>query len=157
MTAPDGRVPAYGYDVAGNLTTASDFYGNTTTFQYDANNYLVSMTTGDKTTQFAYGGEGSGKKISSVTDALGWTTRYDQADATTVRVVDPRGGVWEYENEDGKTGTTTDPLGRTTSRVYKGGNLAAYLDGNANLRNMGFDARGNMVSWQGTVLWSTPS
>lgn len=152
MTAPDGRDAAYSYDARGNLVQTVDFAGNVTVYEYDDLNYVTSMTTGGKTTLFGYepytGDADSARKVASVTDAGGAATQYSGNYSSGVSATDPRGGVFSYTNVEGRTATTTDPLGRQTGRTYEGGLPAVMWDANWNAWRMSYDDRGNMLSRQ---------
>ena len=72
-TYEDGSVVTFGYDDRGNLVQAVDLHG-TTTFSYDANDYLKRIDYPDNRS-LAYGYDSSGRRT-SMTDQLGNATNY---------------------------------------------------------------------------------
>jgi RHS repeat-associated protein len=148
MKVPSGKTSTYAYDSHGNLVQTVDLAGNVTTYGYDADNYLNSMTTGDKVTRFAWSGDGRGKLLGSLTDAGGNVTEYTKPNIieATVHKKDPRGGLTVYQNVEGKTSSVTDPLNHTVSTVYADGLPVNKTDARGNGTKMTYDSRGNMTT-----------
>ena len=147
---PDGAGPLeapitkYGYDGAGNRLTVIGPRGNcsgcnaanfTTTYAYDQNNRLSSITTpkGEKTTY-----------------------SYDVNGNLAARV-EPRGNVQGANPDDYKTSytydaagrllTTTDPLGNVTVNHYDAvGNLDWTKDANLHQTSYSYDAAGRVLT-----------
>jgi RHS repeat-associated protein len=105
-TSPEGRKWSFGYDAAGNLTTATDPAGNATT------------TAGDFTTTYAYDQRG---QLLSATDANGHTTGYSDYDPTGYpkTITDPltRSTSFVYDAR-GNVTKVTDPLLHDTTQTY---------------------------------------
>ena len=65
---PPARTPSFTYDDDGNLLTATDANGHTTTYTYNARNEEVSMTDAmDRITSYGYDADGN---LITVTDPL---------------------------------------------------------------------------------------
>ncbi len=146
VTLPDGRSVNYGY-VAGRLTTVTDPAHGVTTYAYDANGRLTTITDADghTTVTNVYGGDG---RVVSQADALGHTTTFSWDAATsTATTTDPRGATWKDVYSGNLLVARIDPLGHKTSYTYDGNlQLAAVTDGRGNTTKYSYDLAGNKVS-----------
>jgi len=141
LTAP---ITTYSYDAAGNKIAQVDPRGNvpggnpsayTTTYTYDSNNRLASVTTptGDKTT-YTYDANGD---LASVVDPRGNVQGANPADYTT---------SYSYDAA-GRLVTTTDPLGHATTNSYDAvGNLASVTDANNHTTSYTYDPAGRILT-----------
>ncbi len=154
MTTPDGKTLTYSYDAGGNLTQSVNLLGTATDYTYDAGYFMTSFSTTDRTTAIAYEDTSFGRRVSTVTDAGGNVTRYaaDAANPKLTRITDPRGGVTEVENIDGRTTSLKDPLGNITLTVYDTlpgsgsfGLPVSVTHPNGTTTLLEYDARGNLT------------
>jgi RHS repeat-associated protein len=130
------------YDNVGNLLSATDGRGYTTTFVYDASGSLtqevqpVTATTGI-TTSFGYDAAGNRTRF---TDGRGnaWLTTYNTWNLPE-SVVEPATAAYPTA-PDRTTTTAYDAAGRATSLTLPGGVSVAA----------GYDAVGNLTSQSGT-------
>jgi YD repeat-containing protein len=122
----DWVAATYGYDLAGNLTTATDPAGNTVTNSYNLAGWLVARDDPDRgQAEYTYNLVGQqtsatdalGKQVFSVLDQLGRTveTRLGAPDGELV-------GAWEYDTAPGGIGalateTSYTPMGEWVSEV----------------------------------------
>ncbi|OGT58386.1 MAG: hypothetical protein A3E01_19340 [Gammaproteobacteria bacterium RIFCSPHIGHO2_12_FULL_63_22] len=94
----------YGYDASGYVTSATDSLGNVTTFNYDGQNRLASISDAAGTLRVGYDLAG---QISTLTDQRGLTTAYS---------VDGFGQVWRMQSPDiGVFTYAYDQYGRRSS------------------------------------------
>jgi RHS repeat-associated protein len=173
VTDASGQVTAYTYNAAGQLLTvttpprAGITENRTTTYSYDTNGYLQSVTgpaTGD-TVSYTYDGYG---RVRTVTDSNGYTvtTDYDALDRQT-RVTYPDGtyeetvynrldpekhrdrlGRWSHTFYDAlrRVVAIRDPLGRTTTQQWCScGSLDKLIDANNNATTWERDAQGRVI------------
>lgn len=149
MTTPDGRTASYSYDSSGNLVGSVDLLGTTTTYTYDADNFLTSLSVAGSTTLFTYSGSGDDKLLASITDAEGHVitcSKDSNQPITTIR--DEGGNAFTYgtSTEDPKTTTAvTDPYGKTTTTVQGPAGPAEIYDSWGYHIYMEYDARGNLT------------
>ncbi len=94
ITLPDGKTMSYNYDEGGNLIRSTDPLGTATEYAYDPGYFLTSLTKAGRTTAIAYEDTSFGKRVSSVTDAAGYVTRYatDAVNPNLTRITDPGAG-----------------------------------------------------------------
>jgi YD repeat-containing protein len=123
LTSPTTQIA---YDARGNVASATDARGNTTTSLYDDKNRLIESTGPDPdgagplaapVTRYAYDLAGN---LASLTDANGNVTQY-QYDSRNRRVAmtDPDGGVTRFAYDaDDNLARVTDPVGNVTRFVY---------------------------------------
>lgn len=114
-----GRTVHYGYDAAGNLTTATDCNGKDTTFAYDIPGRL---------TQIFYPSRPSSPYVTNVYDSLGRVATQTNASGQTCTYyfsgyradeADPLGHSQVlYFNDRGKTIREIDRAGNATSSTY---------------------------------------
>ncbi|MFD0404685.1 DUF6531 domain-containing protein [Kitasatospora sp. NPDC127116] len=146
MTVPGQRTVAYQY--TGNLVTGvRDLRGQSTSYGYDANGRLSTVTDplGHVVTANTYDGSG---RVAGQVDALGGTTTfsYDTANSTTY-VTHPDGGIWTHAYSGGVISWQSDPYGKTTRYTYDSAfNRTAFTDPNGNTSTFTFDANGNMLT-----------
>jgi len=145
------------FDAAGNLLTATDALGHTTTYTYDSSNNVLSQavqlnSTTTPTTSYTYNSVG---QVLTVTDALGHATTntYDaHGNLTSVTTPVPGGGptasVTQFGyNSLGELTTITDPLGHATTLAYTAvGLIHTITDAQSNVTTYGYDAHGNRTS-----------
>lgn len=149
MTTPDGRTASYSYDIRGNLTRSIDLLGTITTYTYDSDNFITSLSVAGTTTLFAYSGTGSDKKIASITDAEDHIITYSKDDNQPITTVsDAAGNTFTYETstEDPKTTTSvTDPFGSITTTIQGPSGPTEIIDPWGYHTSMEYDTRGNLT------------
>ncbi|MFN8222177.1 MAG: LamG-like jellyroll fold domain-containing protein [Gaiellales bacterium] len=137
VTQDGVQVAGYTYDGQGRVATSTDGNGKTTTYSYDANGNVASVTAPDP--------DGAGPSASPVT-----TFTYDSQGNVLTRV-DPKGNVsgcgcaaqytttFTY-NLAGQQLTETDPLGHVTTNVYDdAGRLSSSTDANSHTTSYTYD------------------
>ncbi|MCH9649254.1 MAG: hypothetical protein K0U98_13525 [Deltaproteobacteria bacterium] len=113
LTTPDQWVyefEAHGLaDAFGRITQKIDRYGNATTFAYDADDQLLSVTDASgRSLNFTH----SDERITSMSDPLGRRWLYSYSDDKLSAVTDPRGGIARYGYGDSQCMTSvSDPEG----------------------------------------------
>ena len=152
MTVPDGGAANYSYDSDGHFVQSVDLAGLTSTFTYNADHAMTSLSTEGKTVTFSYDESGGWKHISGVVDPLGHTTSYSAdgwsgGDITEVTITEPGGGTMKYRSSDGKTTTVTNQEGFTVSTTaYNDDGLPSsvtFLGGSS--ATYEYDSRGNVT------------
>ncbi|MGA1839033.1 MAG: MopE-related protein [bacterium] len=107
----------YQFNAKGLQTSKTDTNGRTTTYAYDANDRLASITDpADLVTAFTY----NGHNLASISDPAGRTTQFSHdADNNLIKIIAPDGSNtnFTYDNQHLMT-SKTDPLGRTTQFNY---------------------------------------
>jgi RHS repeat-associated protein len=157
VTLPDGKTLTYTYDEGGNLIRSVDLLGTATEYAYNAGYFLTSFAAAGRTTAIAYADTSFGRRVSAVTDAAGYVTRYatDAANPNLTRITDPRGGATEVEHSGGRTTSIKDPLGNVTRTAYDtlpaSGSFGlpisiTYPDGTT--AAMAYDSRGNLTQYR---------
>jgi RHS repeat-associated protein len=104
---------AYGYDAAGNLTSATDGRGNTQSYGYDSFGHMTSRTDGlSATLYWTYDKRGNrltqANRVGSPAVAITW--HYDHANRMTKRTADSVDTTYTYD-ENGNQLSATGPAG----------------------------------------------
>ena len=150
FTLPDGRQASFRYDGNERLVQAMDLLEVNADYEYDADNYLVSMAVGRtrRTTSFTYVNKGGRKLVQTVTNANGNTTRYEMVsvEPRQVRVTDPGGKVTTYHGSGGLTEMVTDPAGHTVRYTYQDGRQVAFQDQNGHVTVREYDGQGRLLA-----------
>jgi RHS repeat-associated protein len=145
------------FDSHGNVLSRTDELGRTTSYTYDANNDLtsVSVPVGNGTnamTSYTYNSFG---EVLTTTDPLGnvITNTYDtNGNLLTVTTPAPGTGAsasvthFAYDTK-GELSTITDPLSNATALTYTAAGLIATItDAQSNVTTYGYDSHGNRTS-----------
>jgi RHS repeat-associated protein len=145
------------YDGFGNVASTTDELGNVTSYAYDPNNNLASVTRpavsgGTPTTTYTY--NNFGEELTA-TDPLGHviTNTYDShGNLTSVTSPAPGGGgsasVTQFAyNSLGELTQITDPLGHATNVSYNSvGLISSITDPQSNVTAYTYDSRGNRTN-----------
>jgi len=144
-------------DAIGNVLTSTDDLGNTTSFTYDPDSNLASLSkpldsTHTATTSYTYN---SFAEVLTSTDALSNTTTntYDaKGNLLTVTSPAPNSTTaasvtkFQYDTK-GELTQITDPLNHVTTLTYSSAGLIATIkDAQQNITTYGYDVRGNRTS-----------
>lgn len=176
---PADAVIRYGYDPVGNRVTLTEPDGNTTTYQYDADNRRVRETNaaGD-VTLIAY--DGVDNVIGTTAPNGNVTTNAYDADNRLTQVTDSAGAAGSHgydpagnriRHTDGNGNTTaygydalnrvtaiTDALGHTATTQYDAvGNPTATTDRNGNVTTRAYDAINRRISTTDALNHTTQS
>jgi RHS repeat-associated protein len=145
------------YDANGNVLTATDPAGHTTTYTYDSSNNMLSQSaqldsTHTATNSYTYNAL---SEVLTATDPLGnvTTNTYDN-NGNLISVTSPApnssttASVTQFAyNSLGELTTITDPLSHVTTMTYTAAGLVATItDAQNNVTTYGYDARGNRTS-----------
>jgi RHS repeat-associated protein len=124
-TDPLGHSSSFSYDERGNLVTATDPIGHQITFSYN----------------------GAGQTV-SVTDALNHTAQFNYFGADMASVTDPLGNVSTQSTDSvGRTIAASDALGNTTRYQYNNLNLLTQAtDPQGHTTTFNYDPNGNLLS-----------
>ena len=145
--AGDSASKTFGYDLAGNKTSETDWLNHETTFAYDKVNRLTKRTEPlSKGTLYEYDAVGNLKKE---TDALTRVTAHDYDDLNRrISTVDAQNKTWGYGyDHNGNRTSSTDPLGRVTTMVYDGLNrLTDVKQPLGRTTSFSYDENGNKLS-----------
>ncbi|HUN33682.1 MAG TPA: LamG-like jellyroll fold domain-containing protein [Trebonia sp.] len=137
-TSPDGMVTQYGYDAAGEETSATNGAGDTTSYQYDPAGRQTAVVNPDgteDTTSYDTAGNVTGtSSLSSVTNGT---------------VLASQSAIYD---EDGNMLSSTDALGNTTSFTYdETGNVTSEVQPvsatSAITTSFGYDAAGKQTRY----------
>jgi len=95
VTDPFGRSATLGYDSSGRLSSITDVLGLTSSFLYDVNSLIYSMTTPYGTTGFTYTAPGASgpPRFLQVTDPLGLNERMEWLEPAPIPDSDPAATV----------------------------------------------------------------
>lgn len=174
-TDGDGHVTQYGYDLDDERTSEIDGYGTsqartiqtvydgdgnvqkqinaltppqTTTYAYDAQNHLTSVTDPlNRQTTYAY--DAAGNSV-SMTDAGGEVTAYmydaaDEVVSVTYQTAQPGNVSYSYQ-ADGKRLSMIDGTGTTTEQYDSLGRVVQVTNGANATVGYGYDLAGNLTS-----------
>ena len=144
-------------DANGNMTSTTDELGRVTTYTYDSNNNVASVTkpvngSTTATTSYTYNDKG---EVLTTTDALGHVTTntYDtHGNLLTVTTPAPNSttaaSVTQFGyNTLGELISITDPLNHATGITYtSAGLIQTITDVQSHVTTYGYDARGNRTS-----------
>ncbi len=166
ITDPLGRTTSLTYDSTGNtLTSIEDPEGKRTQYQYNALYQLTQKIDKDGRTFFysyAQGkpnaiSDGVGATLFSLTNPNGWALEQRAAVEdlrrrylpSTVRKIDGRGNIWQYDYErHGYVTRVVAPDGATTTYTYddpKTLRVASMMDANGHTSTYVYDALGNVT------------
>jgi RHS repeat-associated protein len=106
------------FDSEGLQVETIDRNGNSTTYEYDSLNRLITVTyPGDLVTTLVYDPDGY---LETVTDPAGRITHFDHdVDGNLISITDPDTSLWQYEYDDEHLLTATiDPRENRTTYEY---------------------------------------
>jgi RHS repeat-associated protein len=146
-----GRVTSYNYDANGNVTSITRLSGTsnpvTTTMTYDSTfNQLLTVTDPlNHTTQFGYDTSGN---LLTVTDPLQHqTTLTHDAEGRVVSSTDPMSDKTTFNYFLADLATVTDPLSRTTMRsTDPAGRVVSVTDPMGHVTKMSYNALDQVTS-----------
>jgi RHS repeat-associated protein len=147
MTDRTGHTESFEYEpVFNKITKYTDKLGKVTTYAFDANGNLTSITQAagslNLTTSFTYDSFG---ELTATTDPLGHTTqfRYD-AFGNLISEIDPLGHSSQSQYDAiGRPISVSDPLGRTKTMTYDALNFIRETDAAGAIRRFEYDLNGN--------------
>ena len=146
-TDGNGGVTSTAYDVMGRPVTVTDPLKRATTYTYDNQNNVTSMTVGGHTTAFTYNAD---NQLIKQTDALGHATTYAyNADNQLVKTTNALGEVTTNTyNALGLLATTKNNRGETllTYGYNANGQVTSMTDGNQHTQTLAYDANGRVIS-----------
>lgn len=144
------------FDSKGNIFSATDELGRTTSYTYDSNSNVTSVSrpigAQTATTSYTYNSRG---QVLTVTDPLGHVTTntYDaNGNLTSVTTPAPDGqtaaSVTQFAYDSlGQLTQITDPLNHVTTIAYNSvGLISTITDAQNNVTSYAYDARGNRTS-----------
>jgi len=148
---PEEQTTTYTYYSDNLIQSKTDALGRTTTYDYDANGNLTTMTrlagtANAVTTSYAY--EPRFNQLSSVTDPLGHITSfsYDPFGNLTT-ITDPLNHQTTISYDDsGRMIASSDALGNTTHFAYSGADLSTVTDPIGNISASFSDSAGRLIS-----------
>lgn len=146
-TDGNGGVTSTAYDVMGRPVTVTDPLKRATTYTYDNQNNVTSMTVGGHTTAFTYNAD---NQLVKQTDALGHATTYAyNANNQLVKTTNALGEVTTNTyNALGLLATTKNNRGETllTYGYNANGQVTSITDGNQHTQTLAYDANGRVIS-----------
>jgi RHS repeat-associated protein len=155
-TGSDPYTHTYTYDGRGNLATVKDNLNNTTSYGYDGTGRRTSTALpSGHTSTVAY--DAAGRVITAV-DGAGDTSHYTYDTAGQLATVTlPRGGVYRFTYDpDGYLASRTDPLTHVTSFNHDGlGHLTSQTFPSGRVITAVFDAAGQMTSQTSSTKTNT--
>ncbi len=144
-----GRVTSYAYDANGNVTSITRLSGTssaaTTSYAYDPNFSRITSVTDPLGHTIAVSYNDSTNQA-TITDALGNQTTVTQNSLGQVTsVVDPmKDPPWQFGYTGGDLSSITNPLLNTASMLQDGaGRLVSKVDANGDMTKYTYDAVGN--------------
>src|SRR5919109_951852 len=157
QTDPLGNLTQIAYDPAGNLSIRTEAKTHKTSYDYDANNRLITVTASDGASKTRYGFDEVGN-LKTRTDANNHMTSYgyDAANRLT-SVLTPRNEQWTYGyNANGDVTSLVDANGNASATAGDGTTTFGYdvLDRLTSIGysdstptvGLGYDANGNRTS-----------
>ena len=139
-----GQESSVHYDAVGNISSTTDFNGDTIDYTYDARNRLVVEVYPDGTSvHFTYTATG---QVATEVDARGTTSyTYDDHDRLLSRT-DPDGTMISYQfDADGNRTSVTTPAGTTVYTFDALNREATVTDPNGGVTRYTYDADGNLT------------
>ncbi|MEZ5309296.1 MAG: hypothetical protein R2735_01635 [Microthrixaceae bacterium] len=126
-TDPLGRTTTATFNDISQPLTSTDAKGVTTTFTYDTNHNLISVSTPllgssppqSRTVSYSYGDPSHPGDVTAVTDPLGKVTTFAyDADGNLISAIDPIGNetTWAYSSQ-GWLASMVSPLGNTAGGI----------------------------------------
>lgn len=147
ITKPGGRKTSYGYDKNYNVTSVTDPMGYVAKTVYDKDNRVTEETDalGQKES-YTYDKD---SRVTSITDKRGFTTGFDYDAHGNIQVVTDKTGLkshLEYDKNDNLT-KVTDALGGVTTYGYDNmDNLVTFTNAANKTTNYTYDLEGNLTS-----------
>ena len=145
-TREDGAVATYQYNAQNKLISATGYEGGTVTYTYDSAGNMVSYTQADGSkVSYTYD---SLHRLISQTDGRGVTITYTYDGPNQTTYVDGNGKTWKFTYDVmNRMTSTTDPLGNTTSVTYdRNGNKTSEIAADGGRTTYKLDALGNILS-----------
>jgi RHS repeat-associated protein len=146
-----GRVTSYAYDANGNVISVTRLSGTssaaTTSYAYDPNFSRVTSVTDPLGHTIAVSYDDSTNQA-TITDALGnQTTVTHNSLGQVTSVVDPmKDTPWQFGYTGGDLSSITNPLLNTASMLQDGaGRLVSKVDANGDMTKYTYDAVGNLT------------
>ncbi|EIQ01854.1 RHS repeat-associated core domain protein [Opitutaceae bacterium TAV1] len=149
QAAPLPPLPASAtkYDLAGQVTRASDALGNWTTYNYDGAGRRIKVTSPTGAiTRSTYDAAGN---LTALTDANGHITKhyYDAANRRIETQFPDGTRTTQTYDELGRRITATDPEGKTTRYVYdEAGRLEVVIDAAQQATSYAYDELGRQIA-----------
>ena len=129
ITLPAGNTPFQQAYAIAELNSSSvrravsqtDAFGNTTTFEYDADASVVAVRLPDGS-ESSYEHFSHHSLPSSIRDAAGNSATFEKSEREQLTAITDRVGeryLFAYDSESGKPASVTNPLGDTITRTYE--------------------------------------
>ncbi len=151
LTASDGDKLLIGYNAQGLISQITSPAGNVTTYEYDTNDQLISVSSANGITQYAYiNGQGAAQEhaLSVITDPDGTHTYfvYDSEGRLIEQSGDNGAGAITYAYLSPGGYTATDATGATTTVLFDSDGLPAVVkDPLGNVSEVTYNADGQPV------------
>lgn len=141
-----GRITAYTYDPTGNLLLSATSPQGTTSYTYDANSILRSVTFPDNT-QIFYEYDPQGRLIKQSLNGGAETITFEYDSAGGVTVIDANGAKTQILfNDVGQPGLIQDALGRPIQLKYDpNGNLLEQVAPGNLVSSFTYDDQDNLI------------